>query len=149
MSYNPLLPQTIPLNTSLAMEPGPSLSLANSSIIRSLRWSTLSYLTSISFVSNTNSNSSSVSDQDPTPRIVGPRSRPSFTCTGADILARFASSDFRYSPAGPDQYMALSISNWVSMQVMRAELSAFQRDLEAMMRPSDALLGLFPDDPVS
>jgi hypothetical protein len=45
--------------------------------------------------------------------------------------------------------MALSISNWVSMQVMRAELSAFQRDLEAMMRPSDALLGLFPDDPVS
>jgi hypothetical protein len=45
--------------------------------------------------------------------------------------------------------MALSISNWVSMQVMRAELSAFQQDLEAMMRPSDVLTGLFADDPVA
>jgi hypothetical protein len=33
--------------------------------------------------------------------------------------------------------MALSISNWVSTQVMRVMLSAFQRELEAMMRPSE------------
>jgi hypothetical protein len=30
--------------------------------------------------------------------------------------------------------MALSVSNWVSTKVMRAELSAFQRELEDMMR---------------
>ena len=35
--------------------------------------------------------------------------------------------------------MALSLSNWISTQVMRAMLSAFQRELEAMMRPSDLL----------
>lgn len=30
--------------------------------------------------------------------------------------------------------MALTISNWVSTKVMRAELSAFQIELELMMR---------------
>jgi len=30
--------------------------------------------------------------------------------------------------------MALSISNWVSTKVMRAELTAFQVELEVMMR---------------
>ena len=49
-------------------------------------------------------------------------------------MARFSSSDLRYSPKGPDEYMALSVSNWVSTKVMRAELSAFQRELEDMMR---------------
>lgn len=48
-------------------------------------------------------------------------------------MARFQTSDLMYSPWGPDKYMALSISNWVSMKVMREELSAFQRALQAMM----------------
>jgi hypothetical protein len=131
----------------LTMDPAPSCSLARSFILRSLRWSTLRQLSTVSFMSNGGPTS------DPDSGFNSPsftrRARPSFTCTGADILARFASCDFRYSPSGPDQYMALSISNWVSMQVMRAELSAFQQDLEAMMRPSDVLTGLFADDPVA
>lgn len=32
--------------------------------------------------------------------------------------------------------MALSVSNWVSTQVMRVMLSAFQKELEMMMRTS-------------
>jgi len=45
--------------------------------------------------------------------------------------------------------MALSVSNWVSREVMRAELSAFQRELEMMMRPSEALALAFADDPAT
>jgi len=43
--------------------------------------------------------------------------------------------------------MALSISNWVSTQVMRVMLGAFQRELEAMMRPalSDGIGGTVMD----
>jgi len=33
--------------------------------------------------------------------------------------------------------MALSVSNWISTQVMRVMLTAFQQELEAMMRPSE------------
>ena len=44
--------------------------------------------------------------------------------------------------------MALSISNWVSMEVMRAELSAFQRALEAMLSTEPAV-GIFGDDSVT
>lgn len=49
-------------------------------------------------------------------------------------MGRFSPSDIRYSPEGPDEYMALSISNWVSTKVMRAELTAFQVELEDMMK---------------
>jgi hypothetical protein len=45
--------------------------------------------------------------------------------------------------------MALSVSNWVSTKVMRAELSAFQSELEAMMRPSDAYAQAMADDPAT
>jgi len=38
--------------------------------------------------------------------------------------------------------MALSVSNWVSTKVMRAELSAFQRELEDMMRAGAPALPL-------
>lgn len=61
-------------------------------------------------------------------------------------MARFNTSDIRYSPIGPDKYMALSISNWVSANVMRAEMSAIQRELEALMGPNEALLALLSDD---
>lgn len=114
------------------MDPGPSFSLTNSFLLKSLRWSSIAVVNSISFISNSS----------PLPGLDGPFSgpphtRPAFNCTGADIIARFNPSDFRYSPKGPDEYMALSISNWVSTQVMRVMLSAFQKELEAMMRPSE------------
>ncbi|CAG8980426.1 hypothetical protein HYALB_00003991 [Hymenoscyphus albidus] len=76
------------------------------------------------------------------------RPHPSFECTGLDILARFSVSDRQYSPGGPDDYMALSLSNWVSMKVMRAELNAFQKELEVMMRtvplPAHAVPPMLP-----
>jgi hypothetical protein len=75
------------------------------------------------------------------------RPRPSFVCTGADILARFQAPELVFSPWGPDESMALSISNWVSMQVMREELNAFQRALQAMMS-EEAGVNLYDDNPV-
>jgi hypothetical protein len=54
-----------------------------------------------------------------------------------------------YSPHGPDGFMALSVSNWISAQVMRAELSACQRELEAMMRPSEVQAAIMAHDPAS
>ena len=33
--------------------------------------------------------------------------------------------------------MALSVSNWISTQVMKIMLTAFQKELEAMMKPSE------------
>jgi len=54
-------------------------------------------------------------------------------------MARFSGCDVRYSPKGPDEYMALSVSNWVSTKVMRAELSAFQTELEDMIRGGPVL----------
>ena len=66
-----------------------------------------------------------------------------------DIVGRFTPRDLVYAPHGPDGFMALSVSNWVSAQVMRAELSAFQRELEAMMRPSEVEMALLAEDPAS
>lgn len=98
--------------------------------LSSLRWSTLAYMKSMSFASG---NSPALPD----PHFVG--SKPTFSCSGQDIISRFSDHDIRYSPHGPDEYMALSVSNWVRTKVMRAELSAFQKELEAMMRsvPTD------------
>ncbi|KAH6681936.1 hypothetical protein B0J14DRAFT_695418 [Halenospora varia] len=93
--------------------------------LSSLRWNTLAYMKSMSFASG---NSPALPD----PHFVG--SKPIFSCSGQDIISRFSDHDIRYSPQGPDEYMALSVSNWVSTKVMRAELSAFQKELEAMMR---------------
>jgi hypothetical protein len=126
----------ITLNNFIAVEPGPSSSLSNSLFLRGLRWSTVSHLSVVSFISG-----STVTPGETRIRRLA-RPRPSFTCTGADILAHFVEADFLYSPCGPDQYMALSISNWVSMEVMRAELSAFQRALEAMLSTEPAV-GIF------
>lgn len=76
-----------------------------------------------------------------------PRPRPAFNCTGAKIVERFNPSDLRYSPKGPDEYMALSVSNWVSTQVMRVMLCAFQEELEAYMG-SSALYGNAANDAI-
>jgi hypothetical protein len=111
------------------------------SFLSKFRWSTISQITHLSFVSN--------SVSLPGLSLSGPYTRPSFNCSGADILARFSPHDLRYSPYGPDEYMALSVSNWVSTKVMRAELSAFQRELEMMMRPSEALALALADDPAT
>jgi hypothetical protein len=116
-------------NTSPEMDSGPSFSLSNSFLLK--RWTSISYLTSLSFTSNGNpvqgANRAS---------SARPRPWPAFHCTGADILARFNAHDFRCSPEGPDEYMALSISNWASTQVMSATLTAFQRELDTVMRPN-------------
>lgn len=118
-------------NISPVLGTGP---VANSFILNGLRWSTISCLSSISFLSN----NAPLSDQQVGP-IAGPyissRPRPRFTCSGADIIARFTEYDLKYSPTGPNRYMVLSIYNWVSLQVMREELSEFQSELEAMMGP--------------
>ncbi|KAF4628563.1 hypothetical protein G7Y89_g9590 [Cudoniella acicularis] len=107
-----------------------------------LRWSTLAYMKSMNFTSG---NSTTLPDLS----FSSSSSRPTFSCSGQDIISRFSNHDFRYSPQGPDEYMALSVSNWVSTKVMRAELSAFQKELEAMMRSvpnvvAAAAAGTFP-----
>jgi hypothetical protein len=42
--------------------------------------------------------------------------------------------------------MALSISNWVSVNVMRVEMNAIQRELEAIIGPNEALLALLSEN---
>src|SRR4051812_32407191 len=113
------------------MEPSPSYTLNNTFLLKNLRWCSISQITSLAFLS----------DSNPPPAIDEafsgpPSSRPTFHCTGELIMKRFTIHDMRYSPKGPDEYMALSLSNWVSTQVMRVMLSAFQRELEEMMRPA-------------
>lgn len=118
----------------------PRFSLAHSFLLSSLRWNTLQHIKHLSFISSSTS----------LPELYSqPPSRPCFTCTGMDIVGRFTPRDLVYAPHGPDGFMALSVSNWVSAQVMRAELSAFQRELEAMMRPSEVEMALLAEDPAS
>jgi hypothetical protein len=107
--------------------------------MRGLRWSTISLLNSIYFIGG----SSYSPDDDNGQRR--PQPRPAFTCTGAEIMARFQRLDFRYSPWGPDEYMALSISNWVSMNVMKEELTAFHKALRTMSE--EVGLEMNGDDP--
>lgn len=93
-----------------------------------MRWTTISYIGTMYFVSNTLPTASSSTYKRP---------QAVFPCTGAHLLSRFTPADFRHSPVGPGQYMVLTMSNHVSTQVMRAELALFQKELEEMMRPSD------------
>ncbi|KAH8793929.1 hypothetical protein BGZ57DRAFT_390916 [Hyaloscypha finlandica] len=114
---------------TISNDPNPTFLLSK------FRWTTLRALNSLTFTSN--------NGPVPSPPIVGtesPFSEPGFHCTGADILARFTLSDFRYSPVGPDHFMALNISNWVSTKVLGAQLNAIQRELEVMMGPYDDVL---------
>jgi hypothetical protein len=62
-----------------------------------------------------------------------PSMSPNYTCSGKDIVSRFTDSDVRYSPQGPDRYMALHIAARISAAVTKAELIAVQRDLEMVM----------------
>ncbi|PMD36545.1 hypothetical protein L207DRAFT_586250 [Hyaloscypha variabilis F] len=112
---------------SLPNDPSPTFLLSN------FRWTTLTVLKSLTFTSN-NRPPCSLPIFEPT------SSEPGFHCTGPDILARFTRADFRYSPVGPNHFMALSISNWVSTKVLSAQLSAIQRELEMMMGPDDEVL---------
>jgi len=119
----------------LSMDPVPAYALTKFFLLNSLRWTSITALTSISFVSHSTSNSSGLLGLDAI-FSESTRTQPAFNCTGADIIARFTTHDFRYSPKGPDDVMALSISNWISIQVMKAMLSAFQREVEESMRTS-------------
>lgn len=121
----------------LSIDPKPSFSLTNSFILKSLRWSSISFLTSLSFVSNSHplpGLDDSVSETA--------RSQSAFHCTGADIIARFKPNDFRYSPKGPDEYMSLSVSNWISTQLMKVLLASFQQELEALSRRPREMLAV-------
>ena len=107
--------------------------------LRNFRWSTISMIPKLSFTSS--------SVPLPGPILPGtPYVRPSFSCSGKEVLERFVASDFRYSPVGPDMSMALSISNWVSVNVMRVEMNAIQRELEAIIGPNEALLALLSEN---
>jgi hypothetical protein len=123
----PTTPLATSLNSFVGISPSPGCSLANSLFLTGIRWSTLALLRSIGFTS------SSMMTPAHDNALSLPRGSPSFVCNGDDILARFTESDFTYAPPGPDKFMTLSISNWVSMQVMRAELAACQKALQAMM----------------
>lgn len=143
---SPQLKQLLPtplitaINYRLKIVPGPSSCLASSLFVRGLRWPTISLLSRIYFINDSSYKPDDASAQ----RLLPPR--PAFTCTGADILARFHEQDFKYSPLGPNEYMALSISNWVSINVMREMLTACHRALRQMREASMELNG---DDPVS
>ncbi|KIN05982.1 hypothetical protein OIDMADRAFT_17097 [Oidiodendron maius Zn] len=128
------------INYRLKIVPGPSSCLASSLFVRGLRWSTISLLSRIYFINDSSYKPDDASAQ----RLLPPR--PAFTCTGADILARFQELDFKYSPLGPNEYMALSISNWVSINVMREMLTACHRALRQIREAGMELNG---DDPVS
>ena len=108
-----------------------------------MRWSTISDINTMHFMSNT----PSLSKSDNSDIFIRPRAY--FTCTAAHLLSRYTASDFRYSPVGPDEYVMLSMSNYVSTQVMRAELSAFQMELDTMMRPGEEYLAALVDDPAT
>jgi hypothetical protein len=105
-----------------------------------MRWSTIAYINTMHFMSNMPGLSHS--DINGHPRAV-------FSCTAAHLLSRYTATDFKYSPYGPDEYVVLSMSNYVSTQVMRAELSAFQMELETMMRPSEEYMAALADDPAT
>lgn len=119
----------------LPIDPSPTFLLSK------FRWSTLRILKSLTFTSS-NGPAPSLSLTEAAFSAVG------FHCTGTEILARFHPSDFRYSPIGPDHFMALSISNWISTKVMSAQLTAIQKELELMMGPyDDVLAALAPPAP--
>ncbi|KAE9379133.1 hypothetical protein N431DRAFT_434142 [Stipitochalara longipes BDJ] len=114
---------------SLPNDPSPTFLLSK------FRWSTLRVLKSLTFTSSNGPLCSL-----PISKTASSEPEPSFHCTGPDILARFTHADFIYSLSGPDHFMALSISNWVSTKVLSAQLSAIQKELEAMMGPYDDVL---------
>jgi len=103
-------------------------------LLSKFRWSTLHHISSLTFTSSSDPlpalSLTAIASSDPT---------ASFHCTGPDILARFSPSDFCYSPVGPNRFMALSMSNWVSVRAMRAQMNAIQKELEAIMGPQDGV----------
>lgn len=115
------------INRFSANDPSPTFLLSK------FRWTTLSVLKSLTFTSN-------IGPLAGLPLTDAPMSDPAFHCTGKEIIARFIPADFRFSPIGPDYYMALSISNWVSTKVLGAQLNAIQKELELMMGPHDDVL---------
>lgn len=128
VSVSPVQPSlTLITNNLPANDPKPTFLLSK------FRWSTLHLISSLTFTSS--------NGLVPALSLTATAfSEPSFHCTGPDILARFSPSDFRYAPVRPDRFMALSISNWVSTRVMRAQMSAIQKELEAIMGPYDDVL---------
>lgn len=108
-----------------------AVDLTESFFIHNLRWSTISHIACLIFTSGTTPLLHTSLWSARTSNDV--YKKPHFSCTGLDILARHNDFDFRYSPQGPDACMSLSIRNWVSTGVTRAELSRIEQELEALM----------------
>ncbi|KAF8864228.1 hypothetical protein BDZ45DRAFT_58244 [Acephala macrosclerotiorum] len=116
--------------------------------LNKLRWSTIHHISSLTFTSHSTPlpYSPSTSSSSANSAVIRAYTRPHFTCSGLDILSRYSPADFCYSPYGPDVCMSLSIRNWVSTNVTRAELNAIQLELEAMMA-NDPIFPNFPNNP--
>lgn len=102
---------------------------------RNFRWSTLLCFKAMKFTSSgpTQPELNLFSDH---------RTRPCFSCSGSDLLNRFMGMSTVISPSGPDEYMALSMCNWVSTKVLHVELAAIQREMETLIGADDLIPGL-------
>ncbi|KAL3428111.1 hypothetical protein PVAG01_01620 [Phlyctema vagabunda] len=99
-------------------------------LLSRLRWTNMALVREMTFVSAPPEGEK----LDPAP----------FCCTGARILAQFSYTDFRLSPVCMDSYQIRHASNWISCQVMKAELAAFQQQWKELMEPTEILLQSAP-----
>jgi hypothetical protein len=77
-------------------------------------------------------------------------SRPAavFSCTAAELQSRHIF--MHYAPVGcVNENIILSLSDYISVNVMHAELEAFKREMELLMRPSEVYLAALADDPAT
>ncbi|EKD11915.1 hypothetical protein MBM_09938 [Drepanopeziza brunnea f. sp. 'multigermtubi' MB_m1] len=93
--------------------------------VHNFRWSTLLCMNTVKFHSNGYQQIVTV------PNHIG--ARPYFTCSGYDLIAVLKGTAVLYSPDGPNENMALSISSWVSTKVLYLELDAIQQEMEAIL----------------
>lgn len=120
-------------------------SLPQTYLLSTMRWSTISLFSSLTVVSPGNGHESLTFTPAATDSLITHRMdltphpntgfHPSaiFTTNGDELLAHFAPLDQVYCPKGPDYYMALSVSNWISTQVMQLELGGIQTELKFLM----------------
>jgi hypothetical protein len=93
-----------------------------------MRWSTIACIKTMHFTTNVTPPSQFCKF----PQAV-------FSCTATDLLSRysFTASNFMATWHWPSDNIVLSMGNYISMKLMRAELSSFQAELQMMMRPGE------------
>ena len=102
--------------------------------LQRLRWSTLNYITTMYFTSDSLLPSSRTGQGLP---------RAFFSCTGSSLLSRCATNSSNHENG------ILSLSNYVSVQVFYAELSACKKEVEFLMNPSEEYMAALADDPAT